>query len=292
MSNAFGILTVVKALVGAEEFIQHGKLAWNPINDEQKELLERFQAIRDSLPLIPTLQGWARETAQELNEILAKHGFGIRLRPWPRDGNTFGVVAINDFTIEWMAVGQTEEEWGNRKILINDKPAFRLKMNAGVEFLGCRILPEPVIKIPTKTGDLVYVVKYEDSSEGFGLLETIENIRSELISVGRSYEGVNIPMVKLDLEVNIDWLLNLWTQAGRDKWWIAQALQEIKFAMNQFGARVKEATAIAVKKGLPSYYTVDGPFLIWIERQGVPVPLFMAHITEQDWKDPGDLASL
>ena len=293
MSTGLGILTIVKALEGAEEFIGKGNLEWNAENAYQRELMTRFDAIRDALPLIPTLNGWARETAEELNQILAEHGFDIRLNPWPDDGMTFGVVAINDFTVLWRVAGQTEESWGNHKITINDKPAFRLKHDAGVEYLQSNRHDELVIKIPTQTGDVVYITKYDRSSAGFDLLETIERLRSNLTPARREhYEGVNIPMVELDLHVNIDWLINLWTQAGMDTWKIAQALQQIKFAMNQFGARVKEATAIAAMRGGPSYYDVDGPFLIWIEREGVPVPMFMAHVTEDDWRDPGDLANL
>lgn len=34
---------------------------------------------------------------------------------------------------------------------------------------------------------------------------------------------------------------------------------------------------------------IDRPFLCWIERPGIPVPLFLGHITEEDWKSPGSL---
>ena len=294
MSTAFGTLTIVKALVEAEKFIRKGELTWNPGNVHQQELMSRFAAIRNALPLVPTLEGWARETAEELNQILAEHSFDIRLNPWPDDGNTFGVVAINDFTVLWRVVGQTVEDWGSRRLItINGKPAFRLKYDAGVEFLESDHLDEPVVKIPTETGDVVYITKYSRSPDGFRLLESIEQLRGNLTPARRAhYEGVNIPMVKLGLHINIDWLVDLWTQAGVDTWRIAQALQEVKFAMNQFGARVKETTAVAVMRGMPNYYEVDGPFLIWIERAGVPVPLFMAHVTEDNWMDPGELSNL
>ncbi len=292
MSTAFGTLTIVKALESAEAFIGE-ILTWNAVNPTQQKLMARFATIRSALPLIPTLQGWARKTAEELNQILVEHGFDIRLNTWPGDGNTFGVVAINDFTVEWLVVGQTEEDWGDREITINGKPAFRLKNDAGVEFLQASRHDELVVKIPTKTGDVVYITKYDRSLTGFEILDTIERLRATLIPAFRAYyEGVNIPMVKLGLHVDIGWLVGLWTQAGVDVWRIAQALQEVKFAMNQYGARVVEATAVAVMKGMPNYYTVDGPFLIWIERVGVPVPLFMAHVTEENWMDPGDLANL
>lgn len=293
MSTAFGTLTIVKALESAEAFIGHGNLTWNAKNAIQQKLTNRFAAIRRSLPIIPTLKGWAGKTAEELNQILAEHGFGIRLNPWPDDGNTFGVVAINDFTVQWLVVGQTKEEWGDRNITINGKPAFRLKHDAGVEYLQAAGHHDLVIKIPTQTGDKVYITKYDRSLAGFELLETIEGLRVNLTPARRAYyEGVNIPMVKMGHNVDISWIVGLWTQAGVDTWRVAQALQEVKFGMNQFGARVKEATAVAVTRGMPSYYDVDGPFLIWIERQGVPVPLFSAHVTESDWKDPGGLENL
>ena len=65
--------------------------------------------------------------------------------------------------------------------------------------------------------------------------------------------------------------------------------------MNEFGARA-ESAAFEVLEGAAGSITVkpphviDRPFLIWFERQGLAKPLFVGHITEDDWRNPGTLA--
>lgn len=292
MSKAFGIYTIGKALKGAEEFIRQGELTWHATNNPQGKLVGSLPALRNALPQLPTLKAWARPTAEELNQILAQEKFNIRLQPWQADGNTFGVVAINDVKVSWLVTGQTHESGSTKPFTIKNKPSFRLKLDAGIKFLQARGQQEPVVRIPTATGDLVHILCCPREVVGFELLEMVQDIRPTLREARSYYEGVNIPMVKLQQQVKIDWLLGLYTQVGLDTWQITQALQEIIFGMNQYGARVKEATAIAVTRGLPDYYTVDSSFLIWIERQGLPFPLFTAYITEDDWADPGDLDNL
>jgi len=74
---------------------------------------------------------------------------------------------------------------------------------------------------------------------------------------------------------------------------ITQALQQTKLRMNEEGARAQSAVAIGVLRGcLPTYdYVIDWPFLFWITRPGISKPLFVAYVTEDDWKNPGDIRS-
>lgn len=292
MSTTMGILTIAKCFDDAAAYLGQRTLYWVAINPEQERWLWEYQLCRDSLSLVPTLKGWARPTAEELNQILHENKYDIRLNPWP-PGLGFGVIAINDFTVQYLVEGVTEESWGH-KITINDHPAFRLGSDAGFEFWESPIHRDPVIRIPTKEGDMIYMTKYRTKPVGFELLDAVRQIRDELRPSRMYAEGVVIPMVKLDQQPDISWLVGMNCRAELDNWVIAQALQQVKFGMNQFGARVREATAIAVMRGvhIPEYYYLNEKFLLWIERDGITVPLFMAHVTQEDWVDPGDLANL
>jgi hypothetical protein len=97
--------------------------------------------------------------------------------------------------------------------------------------------------------------------------------------------------VKLDVQPDISWMTGL----SYGAWVVTQALQQVRFGMNEHGARVVVDTAVGATRGgahLPHYYTLDGAFRIVIVRQEMENPIFVGHVTEEDWKDPGDLREL
>ena len=63
-----------------------------------------------------------------------------------------------------------------------------------------------------------------------------------------------------------------------------------KLKIDEKGAKAEAAAAIVVISGSigglnPSHYvTMDCPFLFWVEKENVPVPVFSAYITEEHWE--------
>jgi len=112
------------------------------------------------------------------------------------------------------------------------------------------------------------------------------------------YSAAHLPMVQFRQQPDISWMRGLQLDTGRGpNWFVVQAKQEVRFGMNQFGARAKEATAVGMVRmavsGFSPPYVVNRPFLIVIGRPGkVEVPLFGAYLTPHDWKDPGNLSAL
>lgn len=276
MSTAFGLLTVVKALESAEKFTGTGP--WSGSNFTQSELLSRLPAIRRELHLIPTLEGWADEDADVLNQILADHGLEIKLQPWQKSGDAFGMVAINSFGVQWLVEGDVSHY--GKPIMIKDRPAFRLKKDAGVLFSDDQ---NPTVQVPTKSGDVVYFAKSSRQVQGFDLLRAVADLERNFAPYRYSnYAGVDIPKVKFSHQPDMGWLLGL----SNGSWSLVQALQEIQFGMDQNGAEVVEATAASAVRSLPQYYQLDEAFLMWIRRPQVSEPLFSAWITPDDWRDP------
>jgi len=39
----------------------------------------------------------------------------------------------------------------------------------------------------------------------------------------------------------------------------------------------------------PPALIIDKPFLVVFERPGLPQPLFTAYVTQDSWKDPGEI---
>ena len=63
--------------------------------------------------------------------------------------------------------------------------------------------------------------------------------------------------------------------------------------MNEFGARAQSATSMMIASAfagpLKQELVIDKPFLIWFSQEGMSLPLFVAHVGYDDWKNPGDI---
>jgi hypothetical protein len=151
----------------------------------------------------------------------------------------------------------------------------------------------PVAQLQTTSGDRVYMTRLDSASADFELLQYAQQLSGSLQPIYK-YSGVVFPMVDLKQEVDISWLLNLKTTSAKgEPVEITRALQETHLAMNQEGARAKSAVALEMLPG--SAYqpkpdlVIDAPFLVWFQRPGLTKPLFVGYITEEDWKNPGEI---
>lgn len=113
------------------------------------------------------------------------------------------------------------------------------------------------------------------------------------------FEGLVFPMVTLDHRADIDWLVGMGTvELHNQPAWIDLAIQQTRLQMNDVGARA-ESAFLGVSMVLSARWSwhrpkpdhvIKRPFLIWIERKGLSKPLFVGHITEEDWKNPGNIS--
>lgn len=308
-ASAFDVTTLVKALHEASGFIarilkeEQGVTVIRPagwqvdpqapsgVQERQRGFLERFQAISGELNEFDELQAWARWEADELNNILADHGFSIRLDPWPDDRRTFGVVAIYDLVVKWFLKG----EIGHFVAGMPDRPAYRLsRKNHGVHFYKVDG-SEPLIVIPgQRQGDYVAVIKHPQL-EGFQLLSKVEELRQVLKTEypRNDYDGVIMPNVLFNQEVDISWLQGMWKSESEDRlgwaWRVSQAKMQAKFALGPEGARAKVASAAGIMRTLSIEmpqpdYQLNGDFIVFFGRRSVPSePLFSAWIPKEEF---------
>lgn len=304
MSNVFDLPGVVKALVEATCFLQADLSKWQlasggstETTEKQQQLLERLQAVNFDLAKIPEMKGWASTSANELNKILAREGFDIRLEPWPTDPNMFGVVAILDITVEWQQTGEkttihTKWEDGQSQ---SQFEGFELAAYPnGIQCLSIPGTDRPVVKITTKSGDVVCLHVTGLEPNLYGLYDLVQDLQAQAKpdDIYRRVKTVQIPMVKLRQQVDISWLQGM----SLKNFYITQAMQEVRFVMNEHGARAKTATAMAMgclslDLGITNV-VINDDFLFWIERPGVVTPVFVGYFTKADWKNPGSLENI
>lgn len=287
MSTTAVTYPIVMALKVAEKFLGPDR-TWIPKNEMQARFLkEIFEPCRnESVPEIESLASW---DAKEINNFLARRKFGIRV-PEPFPPLHFGTASVLDLLVEWINEGSV----GTVK---TDPPEGRLfpgvRLWKGVSILRSKNHEKPIAHLETKTGDRVFITEFRHPKEGLDLVRQAEELTART-SIVRDYEGVLFPMVDLDQCVDISWMGGLSTTADTDApAIIASALQQTKLRMNELGARVESAVATMVMGCTPIArepkppLLINEPFLIWFTRPGLSKPLFVGHIAEEDWRNPG-----
>jgi len=149
---------------------------------------------------------------------------------------------------------------------------------------------ELVIELETEKGDLAYMLMAEEVPEDFSLVKYVENIIQQMKPCTPDYNGLMFPMIDLDTEGSLDWLVGMEISAL----FIGQALQQTKLKMNEKGFRIKSAAAIQmILKGPPGQrkepYIINRPFLFWVKRPEISRPLFVSYLNNDVWKDPDGL---
>lgn len=289
MAKAFSVHTLAKALelVLTESESQYWVMRRPSDHLFLNDLAE--PAIRD-ISRLEELKAKVGLDADTVNKFLEENGYSIRLRPWTPADNMFGVAAVQDTVCRWLEPGDLESKNG-REITLAGKTGFRLRSHKhGVSFfdVGER---EPAVCIETKGRDGVIILRTDDAPlNEFELASRANLILSQVQKSnqwGRDYDGVDLPMVYFDVQPDISWLVGLKTDRGAE---IMQAVQQVTFGMNQFGARAKQASALGATRGISieNYYKVDGPFLVIFGRVGCKLPTFHAYVEESDFRDPGD----
>lgn len=303
----FDLLGLIKAMHTATEFIGSPEMRWDIGNSktvEAKEfkrgVLSCYDLVAMRLDQVPELNGWASMTADELNEILSKKGFNIRLE-WEEGRGKFGVVSILDYLVEWAVTGwkttinvYPEDQHGMpaQNVEPTRYDGFELDIaDNGVKVFTVQGSNEPLVRIITKNGDLCYILQASRPEGKIELYAAIDEIRRAPRAEGY-IKSLSIPMIKARHEVDISDVVGL-SIGGR--FVIESAKQEIRFGMNEKGARALTATGVTV--GITSFnpdgdIVIDSEFLIWFERPGFDVPVFAGFFGIDDWKNPGDLNSI
>jgi hypothetical protein len=286
-SATSAVWPILGCMRAAEDFLSR-LIDWQAMSSTQEEFLFAYAAhvagVEDLGSLIKRI---ANSDRKVINQWLKDNGFDIQLtQEVGKDG--FAVASILDVLCEWMAEGvrTTIEKPGA------SYPAVKLKKDDGVSLVQHPDLHgHPIIRIRTKSGDRVCMTVAADIPEG--LLGLHSKVRSlQLASTpDYRYEGVIFPMVHYDRHEDISFLVGM--RIKESKYYINEAVQQTRFRMNEKGARAESAAAMGVRcfsmGAERKPYVLDRPFILWIEREGVAIPLFMAVFAEDVWKDPKTL---
>ena len=268
----------------------------NPI--QARYLADYFAAGGGEVAKIPEMKTKASRAAAEINAFLKENGFTLEIEQLAPD--QFAVASLIKVLVEWLVEGKktTVEHGGQQFPAVNltDKAA-QVEILAAPKYGGIK----EIVKLPTKSGDTVYLTALNESwMTDIDLADLARgytrNIQSGMARPFGRYEGVIFPMVDLDLTYDLDWLVGLTALPanGDDPAMIEKAIQQSRLKMNHKGA-LAESAAVVTMRCLslpPPPLVINEPFLCWFERPGLSQPLFVAHVTPEDWKDPGEIEGL
>jgi len=278
MSKTTALYAISAALHKAEEFAEVKD--WYSKNDFQKEFLEKFfPKDSESQYFTPEeLESIASTSAEEINSFLKERGFDLELGPIPPYG--FGTAGVMRVLVKWKKAGTKIKIFNkNRK----EYPAAKLENIAIYEVKGW---PNLVAEIECENKDKVYLTKAEKDYSGFWFLP--EQLLEENNFLRKGFYEIKFPFVDLNQMVDISFLQNM---ALENQFQIEKAIQQTKFRMNHLGAKAESAAAFKYLRCCSQSPSLifNEPFLIWMTRPGLSMPYFVGYITEDDWKDPGDL---
>lgn len=258
----------------------------------QDFVLTQYPNLASLADGLPEFVGFGSKSAEELNARLAEKGYAIRLNPWVNDGSRVGAVSFLDVLVEWLLPGEVSKNGDPSNLhMVYGKPAFLLKRGShGLEFKTSPMgmSPNPVLEIRTKRGHVVrmmHLVERDLPKDGLAMYQLSDKVTHAASRFAGHHSGAIIPMVKIDREVDITWMIGM----RNGEVTLEQAKQQVRFRMSQYGVRAESGTALGAFRSIPRNYLLEPPFLLSITNPISAFPVFVGVIGEDSMADPGCL---
>jgi len=284
-TKALDVATLFHALDTLEKNSLGPNRKWDLTNKEQKRIFSLYSEYKKIIPLINNLKAKVSTDWKVLNNFLQSENFDPMFDK-PFDG--LGVVSIIDKLIKW--IGGTAEI-----MTINSDgknfPGFEIPKE-GVEIVQVHGYNEPLAILKTSSENKLYLMMVDEPN--LSALDIVEMAFSimQVKKSGSTLKGAIIPKIDFNIKPDISFLCGANTlDKNNEYWFIAQAMQQFKFRMNEEGARGKVATGIEADRGddsmeQPQELIFDNPFIGWFIQGDIPVPIAVFYADKNSWKEP------
>jgi len=293
-SVAFTPIPINAALKAADDW--SGKdLLWFPVNETQKEYLEKF--FEKDTAEYDFVKRIASDKREKIKKFLADNGFP-KMKVPEISPPSFFVAGIIDQIVMWLKEGNTIKMKGKDG---NIYDAVEFEDNKSFRVFKSSNYPHPIAVLNTKTEDKVYLtfldeVNDDETQFGFEMMELTQSITNELnefptrrifIDSERPWFFTEVIIPKIDFEgdVDIDWILGMIIVGGG---YIGYAKMKARLRLNHIGARAQAAALLRIDCAPPPLKILkfDRPFMIWFTHQEKVT--FVMYVDYDCWKDPGD----
>lgn|GEM_PF-3962525 len=274
---AYSVFPFSPALEKALQMVASGLdwVATGPNKERQQELLNLLRYIYSEDWESLDMKTIGSRSVDEINAFLADNGFDIKLGELDPGG--VAVASILKILMTWVYQGRDCD------ISAKDGITYKgAKMLNGIVLFSARPCHE-IVCIESSEGFNLYLTKMPSAPQDEQAMFAIAKMLSENKLERGEIKSVSFPEVQMDCHPDVSWLCGM--SAGKD--FISQALMQTKFQLDKNGAKAEAAVAVAVSRGI-SFNQVnvvfDEPFLAWIEKPGIEIPLFVAWCDYDSWK--------
>ena len=264
---------------------------WTTANETQARFLEMWHRYAKQLPDTDMIKTFAAPTSAECEAWLAQNGFpGQKLPGITPPG--FGAIGLLDLLVLW------EREGVEHRTRISGQmyPGFKLPKRTVTPYVSpAQDGNEHVfVQVPVKqSGINVYIGMFHDvPTDEFDMVRwakrALEDKQYGTVGAG----GLICPMVNIETENDRSWLPEMGAM-GKDGMpaIITAAKNKNRLRMNHKGARAQAYDFAAVTRGIcfDEPLVIDGPFVVIMTMDGCDLPILVAYIDKDGWKDPGNL---
>ena len=305
MSSTFCVHSASAALLAVEKKFGK-KMPWETVNESQKAFMELHGVASLEVPKIPEITAIAG-SIDEINELVGQNQSGVKLQDVKSKGPLeipFALFGKFDVSVGWINEGRPEAIDWKRSRDDFGYPAVSIS-GVGVKFFGVDGYPHIIASLATKTDYQVLLVRAKKPLEGIELYKEVAELQASMIPC-YSHSGVKFPMTDLLDEPDISWFVDMNSRGPVEGMpqedtvvTIEGAKQENILRMNEVGARVRSITTM---RGMvlgayaadtpPPPLIIEEPYYLAITREDCELPLFVAHVTEENWKKPASLTDL
>lgn len=263
---------------------------WESINDEQRDFLRHVRLASELKNFNKEeFDSIAADNATIINKWLSDNGFTLTC-PEVQPGD-FATASFVKMFVKWI-------KDGDKTVICNadsQYPAvsFNNEIGKNIHHMGANW---GVACLSTKEDNTkVYCAMRTDADTDFDaiseehLVDLAAALESNYTSAPKSYEGVNVPMLDMDIDVEQNWICGI----NNSGWSVSTCIQQFILKFNEKGATAKSAAVMLIKRAMvmPSYQKLvfNKPFLLWFSRDGLTYPAFLAVCGTDCWKEPANL---
>lgn len=247
------------------------------VSEDNEDIINAYDDAEDPghpkemKKICKTYDGISSQKVSIINSFLAKHGFDIKLSD---SGNksAIAVAAVMILSMNWSVPG--------RKMTKNNFAYSTMSVSRGNTDILVKKNKCIGIRLNSKEGFVVNLIETKQ-----GTIEQFEALMPELTVLDKENSTAGFPFISLNISGDISELLGT-VMEGTD-WYISQAKEQNKLSIDNLGAEVKSAAAIAVMRSIeapPSFeYYIENPFAVLIYHKSIDDLIFFAYCDKDVW---------
>jgi hypothetical protein len=265
---------------------------WLPVN-EQQESFKRHLDFKNELNcfLPEEFASIASTNKDEINKWFQENDFSIQCPDIEEGG--FATASMVKLIIEWLSEAETIKLTANNN-KVYDYIEFNKIDGKNITFNNHEW---NMVKLRTKDEKTnIFITSIGDNGENISnlddesLLTLVKGLQAQYHHISNiRYEGVKLPMVNLNTQINHDWIKGM----KADEFFVQSCLQQFVLKLNEKGAMAKSAAVMTFTRSAvvmnKKPLIFDKPFMIWFQRKGVTYPAFLSVCDYDCWQNPGDL---